>query len=103
LNRGRLRFALGRACTPAMDRDYWTKELREAEAELAAKRRTELNAAAKKLQLAKAELSASRLNRPSGQSGWLAVVRTGRALPEHLVLFVGLETGLLEVLDHPGG
>jgi hypothetical protein len=30
------------------DREYWTKELREAEAELAAARgRTELNAAAK--------------------------------------------------------
>jgi hypothetical protein len=42
---------------PAMDRDYWTKELREAEAELAAaKRRTELNAAAKRLQRAKTEL-----------------------------------------------
>jgi multidrug resistance efflux pump len=42
---------------PAIDRDYWTKELREAEAELAAaKRRTELNAAAKRLQRAKTEL-----------------------------------------------
>jgi hypothetical protein len=42
---------------PAMDRDFWTKELRETEAELAAaKRRTELNAAAKKLMLAKAQL-----------------------------------------------
>jgi hypothetical protein len=40
-----------------MDRDYWTKELREAEAELAAaKGRTELNAAAKRLQRAKTEL-----------------------------------------------
>jgi hypothetical protein len=40
-----------------MDREYWTKELREAEAQLAAaKRRTELNAAAKRLQRAKAEL-----------------------------------------------
>jgi hypothetical protein len=39
------------------DRAYWTKQLREAEAELAAaKRRYELNAAAKKLQRAKAEL-----------------------------------------------
>jgi hypothetical protein len=41
------------------DREYWTRELREVEAELAAaKRRTELNAAAKKLQRAKAELKA---------------------------------------------
>jgi hypothetical protein len=40
-----------------MDRDYWTKELHEAEAELAgAKRRTELNAAAKKLMRAKTEM-----------------------------------------------
>jgi hypothetical protein len=39
---------------PAMNRDYWTKELREAEAELAAaKKRTELNTAAKKLQRAR--------------------------------------------------
>jgi hypothetical protein len=53
---------------------------REAEAELAAaKRRTELNAAAKKLQLAKGELSASRLKRPSRQSGGLAVVRSAGA------------------------
>jgi hypothetical protein len=38
------------------DRAYWTKQLREVEAELAAaKRRSELNAA-KKLQRAKAEL-----------------------------------------------
>jgi hypothetical protein len=42
-----------------MDRDYWTKELCEAEAELAAaKRRAELNAAAKKLQRARAALKA---------------------------------------------
>jgi hypothetical protein len=39
------------------DREYWQKQLREAEAELAAaKRRTELNAAAQRLQRAKAEL-----------------------------------------------
>jgi hypothetical protein len=38
-------------------REYWTKELREAEAELeAAKKRIEVNAAAAKLQRAKAEL-----------------------------------------------
>jgi hypothetical protein len=43
---------------PAMDRDYyWIKELREAEADLAAaKRRTELNAAAKRYMLANIEL-----------------------------------------------
>jgi hypothetical protein len=36
---------------------YWTQRLQEAEAELeAATRRTDVNAAAKKLQLAKAEL-----------------------------------------------
>jgi hypothetical protein len=44
LNSGRLRFARAHMY---MDRDYWTKQLREAEQELAAaKRRTELNAAA---------------------------------------------------------
>jgi hypothetical protein len=37
-----------------MDRDYWTKELREAERELeAATRRSDINAAAKRLQRAK--------------------------------------------------
>jgi hypothetical protein len=41
------------------DRDYWTRELREAEAELdAATRRSDVNAAAKRLQRAKAELKA---------------------------------------------
>jgi hypothetical protein len=41
------------------DRDYWTKQLREAEAELeAATRRSDVNAAAKKLQRAKGELKA---------------------------------------------
>jgi hypothetical protein len=40
-----------------MDRAYWTKALREAERELeAATTRTAVNAAAKKLQRAKAEL-----------------------------------------------
>jgi hypothetical protein len=42
-----------------MDRDYWQKQLRDAEAELeAAKTLTAVNAAAKKLQRAKAELEA---------------------------------------------
>jgi hypothetical protein len=41
------------------DRDYWTRKLREAEAELeAAKKRSDVNAAASKLQRAKAELKA---------------------------------------------
>jgi hypothetical protein len=59
-------------------REFWTRQLREAEAELAAaKRRTELNAAAKKLQLAKAELkrleeeTADRPKRRASRgSGW---------------------------------
>jgi hypothetical protein len=42
---------------PAMDRHYWTKELRAAEAELdAATTRTALDTAVKKLMRAKAEL-----------------------------------------------
>jgi len=42
-----------------MNRAYWPKQLREAEAELeAAKTPTAVNAAAKKLQRAKAELEA---------------------------------------------
>jgi multidrug resistance efflux pump len=47
------------ACTIAgmNPRDYWTRELREAEAELeVARKRTEVDAAAAKLQRAKAEL-----------------------------------------------
>jgi hypothetical protein len=58
LNRGRLRFAQARAYMPAMDdQEYWQKQLREAEAELAAARkRAELSAAAARLQRAKAEL-----------------------------------------------
>jgi polyhydroxyalkanoate synthesis regulator phasin len=39
------------------DREYWTRQLREAERELdAATRRSDVNAAAKRLQLVKAEL-----------------------------------------------
>jgi hypothetical protein len=39
------------------DREYWTKQLREAERELdAATRRSDVNAAAKRLQRAKAQL-----------------------------------------------
>jgi hypothetical protein len=39
------------------DLTYWTKRLQEAEAELdAATRRTDVNAAAKRVQMAKAEL-----------------------------------------------
>jgi hypothetical protein len=41
------------------DREYWTKQLREAERELeAATRRSDVDAAAKKLQRAKSELKA---------------------------------------------
>jgi hypothetical protein len=42
-----------------MDREYWQKALREAERELeAATRRSDVDAAAKKLQRAKSELKA---------------------------------------------
>ena len=51
-----------------MDREYWTKQLQEAERELdAAIGRTALNAAARKLQRARAELKrleAEPANRP---------------------------------------
>ena len=41
-----------------MDRSYWQRKLQEAEAELdAARMRTQVNEAAKKLQRAKAELN----------------------------------------------
>ena len=57
LNPGHLRFARDRAYIAGMDLRYWQTALREAEAELdAARTRTELNAAAKKFQRAKAAL-----------------------------------------------
>ena len=55
-----------------MDREYWTKQLREAEAELeAATKRTEVDAAAKKLQRAKggAEGARGRAGRRGPGSG----------------------------------
>jgi hypothetical protein len=66
-----------------VNRDYWIKQLREAEAELeAATTRTAVNAAAKKLQRAKAELKAleemaaerskQRATRGSGSAGGAA-------------------------------
>jgi hypothetical protein len=58
------------------ERDYWTRELRETERELdAATRRSDVNAAAKRLQRAKAQLkrleaeAAERPKRPSRGSG----------------------------------
>jgi hypothetical protein len=54
-----------------MDRDYWTRELREAERELdAATRRSDVDAAAKKLQRAKAALKAleAKTERPKRRS-----------------------------------
>jgi hypothetical protein len=70
----------GLTCTiAAMDaREYWTRQLREAQAELvAARRRTELNAAAKRLTVARRELrlleqapkKARRFNRGSRSAG----------------------------------
>lgn len=57
MNRGGLRFACAPPYIPAMDREYWLRKLREAKAELeAARKRSEVNAAAAKLQRAKAEL-----------------------------------------------
>jgi hypothetical protein len=59
LNRRRLRFARARAYIGDMNWDYWITKLREAEQELdAARRRSEVDAAASKLQYAKAQLRA---------------------------------------------
>jgi hypothetical protein len=57
-----------------MNHDYWTKKLRDAQAELdTARTRTEVNAAAKKLQRAKAELKAlEAAERPKRRSRKLA-------------------------------
>lgn len=50
--------------------DYWTNALQQAEAELAAaKRRTEVDLAAKKLQRAKAELKRLQAKQPTRRSG----------------------------------
>jgi hypothetical protein len=58
LNRRHLRFACARRYIRGMtDREYWTKKLQEAERELdAATTRTAVNAAAKRVMLAKREL-----------------------------------------------
>jgi len=57
LSRRHLRFASARAYIAAMDLKLWKKALREAERELdAAATRTTMDAAAKKLMRAKAEL-----------------------------------------------
>ena len=59
LNRRRLRFARARAYIRGMDRGYWQRKLQEADAGLdAARTRTQVNEAAKKLQYAKAQLRA---------------------------------------------
>jgi hypothetical protein len=85
-----------------MDLKFWQKALREAERELdAATTRTALNAAAKKLQRAKAELKQlEAAERPKRRA--LPVVRGRWALPHDLLGFIDLETRLLEMIDHPG-
>jgi hypothetical protein len=72
------------ACTIS---SAWTSERHYARdrAGTPASTRTALDAAAKKLQKSKADLKAI------------------ETLPEHLALFVDLETRLLEMLDHPFG
>jgi hypothetical protein len=77
---------------------YWTKALREAEAELeAARTRTAVNTAAKKLQRAKAELRALEATRRRGRSERLPVGLRPPALPYDLIGFADLESGLLQV------
>jgi hypothetical protein len=72
LNPGHLRFARARAYIAGMDITYWQTALREAEGQLdAARTRSELNAAAKKLQRAKAalkELEAETAGKPKRRS-----------------------------------
>jgi hypothetical protein len=78
LNRTRLLFARARAYIGGMDDlTYWTEKLRQAEQELdAARTRTEVNEAAKRLHRAKAELKRLEIERtdrskrrPSRDSG----------------------------------
>jgi hypothetical protein len=62
------------------DREYWTKELRDPEAELeAATRRSEVDAAAKRLQRAKAELKALEAAEPAKRPKGRATRGSGRA------------------------
>jgi hypothetical protein len=100
------RPGLGSGCwhlaVRARDRDYWQKKLREAEAELeAARKRTEVDAAAARLQRAKAALK--RLEAEEAERRRLAVVPARRALPHNLLGFVDHKPRLLEMLDHPLG
>jgi hypothetical protein len=77
------------------DREYWTKQLREAERELdAATRRSDVNAAAKRLQLVKAELK--RLEAEAAEASALdpnlAIDRRDDR-PPALVAFLGAHCG----------
>jgi hypothetical protein len=68
-------FPAPRSYIPAMnDLAYWTKRLQEAERELdAATRRSDVNAAAKKLQMAKAELKRLERKAPTRPGSGVAV------------------------------
>jgi hypothetical protein len=85
------------------DREYWTRKLREAEAELdEARTRAAVNDAASKLQRARASLKAleaEAAERPKRRS---SRGRASGAPPHNLLALVDLETGLLEMLDHAG-
>ena len=93
-----------------MDRRYWQRKLQVAEAELdAARTRTQVNEAAKKLQYAKARLGALepedwvRSSQKRSRSENLPVVRARRTLPHNLLGFVDFEARLLQVLYDPLG
>jgi hypothetical protein len=79
-----------------MDRGYWQKALRQAERELeAARTLSALNAAAKRLMLARRELELLE-HRPRGRAA-LTVVASRRAPLHDLLGLVDLETRSLQV------
>ena len=80
-----------------MDLRYWQTALREADAELdPARTRTEINAAAKKSQGAKAALKGLEIAADGSQSGGLAVAERPRALPHDLIGFVDFKARELQ-------
>ena len=79
---------------------YWTRKLQEAESDLdAATRLSDVNAAARRAMLAKAELKRLEQKAPTRRESGAAAP----AAPKRLVSLVDLEPRRYQVLDHPIG
>jgi hypothetical protein len=90
---------------PKSELERLAEAVRKAEAELdAATTRTALNAAAKRLMMARTALRRFQDEPASALlAAWHPVRGQGRTHPKRLAVFVQLETRLLEVLDDPFG